>query len=117
MLFSAFLLGLLGSLHCIGMCGPIALALPKQESGPLGAIAGAVLYNSGRILTYMMLGLIIGAFGRGLFLAGIQSWFSVILGALLVAVALLSLNVETYIKQFPAMRCRISSSKACAVAT
>ena len=100
MLYSAFLLGLLGSLHCVGMCGPIALALPNASKG-WGAVAGALLYNLGRILTYLLLGLIIGAFGRGLFLAGVQSWFSVILGILLIVVAILSLNVETYIKRFP----------------
>jgi len=100
MLLSAFLLGFLGSLHCVGMCGPIALALPRTEQR-WGAVAGALLYNLGRILTYLLLGLIIGAFGRGLFMAGVQAWFSVLLGALLIVVALLSLNVETYIKQIP----------------
>lgn len=100
MLLSAFLLGFLGSLHCVGMCGPIALALPRTEQR-WGAAAGALLYNLGRILTYLLLGLIIGAFGRGLFLAGVQAWFSVLLGALLIVVALLSLNVEGYIKQIP----------------
>lgn len=100
MLLSAFLLGFLGSLHCVGMCGPIALALPRTEQR-WGAVAGALLYNLGRILTYLLLGLIIGAFGRGLFLAGVQAWFSVLLGALLIVVALLSLNVEGYIKQIP----------------
>ena len=103
MLYSAFLLGFLGSLHCVGMCGPIALALPKAAHG-WGAAAGALLYNLGRILTYLLLGLIIGAFGRGLFLAGVQSWFSVLIGALLILVALLSLNVESYIKRFPAVQ-------------
>lgn len=100
MLLSAFLLGFLGSLHCVGMCGPIALALPRAEQH-WGAVAGALLYNLGRILTYLLLGLIIGAFGRGLFLAGVQAWFSVLIGALLIVVALLSLNVEGYIKQIP----------------
>lgn len=99
MLLSAFLLGFLGSLHCVGMCGPIALALPRAEQR-WGAVAGALLYNFGRILTYLLLGLIIGAFGRGLFLAGVQAWFSVIIGILLIGVAILSLNVEAYIKQF-----------------
>lgn len=100
MLLSAFLLGFLGSLHCVGMCGPIALALPRTEQR-WGAVVGALLYNLGRILTYLLLGLIIGVFGRGLFMAGVQAWFSVLIGALLIVVALLSLNVEGYIKQIP----------------
>lgn len=85
------------------MCGPIALAIPHSRPG-WRAVGGAVLYNLGRILTYLLLGLIIGAFGRGLFLAGIQSWFSVLIGAGLIIVALFSLNVELYIKQFPSIR-------------
>jgi uncharacterized protein len=100
MLFSAFLLGILGSLHCIGMCGPIALALPRSEPSALAAAGSALLYNAGRIMTYMLLGLIIGAFGRGLFLAGVQAWFSVLIGISLLLVALLSLNIESYFKRF-----------------
>jgi sulfite exporter TauE/SafE len=77
---AAILLGLAGSLHCVGMCGPIALALPIQNSGRLKRIVGAFAYNIGRALMYAALGIIIGLFGQGLQLIGLQQIVSVILG-------------------------------------
>lgn len=89
---TAVILGLVGSLHCAGMCGPLALALPtamRPATGVLPPAATFVLgrfaYNSGRIVTYCVLGLVFGLFGRSLVLAGVQSWLSIILGAALMA--------------------------------
>jgi sulfite exporter TauE/SafE len=80
----ALSLGLLGSLHCAGMCGPIALALPLGRKSNLGKWIGVLSYSAGRILTYALLGLLFGLFGRGLALAGWQQWVSIATGALLV---------------------------------
>lgn len=68
MLWAGFLFGLLGSFHCVGMCGAIALALPGGR-GPR-YVAGRVLYNLGRVSTYALLGAAAGALGQGLRLAG-----------------------------------------------
>jgi sulfite exporter TauE/SafE len=84
-LLTAFVLGLAGSLHCAGMCGPLALALPKTGTGVLSLILGRVGYNLGRILTYCALGLVFGLVGRTLLLAGIQRWLSIALGVVLLA--------------------------------
>jgi len=83
--WTAFILGLVGSLHCAGMCGPLALALPSTGSGLPGFVAGRAAYNLGRILTYCVLGLIFGLVGRTLVLAGIQRWLSIGLGIVLLA--------------------------------
>ena len=77
MLWAGFLFGLLGSFHCVGMCGAIALALP----GPAGAsrfryAGGRVLYNLGRATTYATLGAGAGLLGQGLRLAGVQQGLS-----------------------------------------
>lgn len=99
MLFTAFTFGLLGSLHCIGMCGPLALALPfGQERGRVGRL---LLYNAGRITTYATLGALMGFLGKGVFLVGLQSWLTLILGALLVAIGLFSVQVELKIWSSP----------------
>ena len=82
---SAFALGLFSSLHCIGMCGPIALAVPSARLGWAGRTADALLLNAGRIATYALLGLLFGTFGRGLRLAGLQQGISIALGALILA--------------------------------
>jgi sulfite exporter TauE/SafE len=83
-LLAAFSLGFLGSLHCVGMCGPIAMALPVHGKGLGFRILGIYLYNSGRILTYGVLGAILGALGMGMKLAGYQQVLSITLGILLL---------------------------------
>jgi sulfite exporter TauE/SafE len=88
-LCSGFLLGLLGSAHCAGMCGPLALALPGNPR-PGAFFVGRSAYNSGRILTYSALGAVFGMFGRTLAMAGFQRWLSISLGLVLLAGLLLS---------------------------
>src|SRR5215471_9100040 len=71
--WTAFLLGLVGSLHCAGMCGPLALALPTCSQSTPGFLAGRFAYNLGRLVTYCALGLVFGLLGRTLVLAGLFS--------------------------------------------
>lgn len=82
------LVGLVGSLHCAGMCGPLALALPVPPDARIRYITGRLLYNVGRTVTYMALGAIAGAVGRKLFMAGAQQTVSIVLGVLLLLFAL-----------------------------
>ncbi|MCB0561895.1 MAG: sulfite exporter TauE/SafE family protein [Phaeodactylibacter sp.] len=100
-LWTAFTIGLLGSLHCVGMCGPIALSLPYQGSHRWHTAGNVLLYNIGRVATYGLLGLFIGLVGRGFFLAGFQSYVSIGLGILLLAIALFSINVESRLLRIP----------------
>lgn len=87
-IWSALAIGFLGSFHCIGMCGPIALALPGK-SAPTGMlIFGRLLYNLGRVVTYSILGIIFGFIGQSIALAGFQQSVSIILGAAIVIGAL-----------------------------
>jgi hypothetical protein len=83
--WTAFVLGLFGSLHCAGMCGPLALALPAAGRNAAGFFAGRLAYNLGRIVTYCAIGIVFGLLGKTLLLAGIQRWVSVTLGVLLLA--------------------------------
>jgi sulfite exporter TauE/SafE len=85
-LFSGFLIGFLGSIHCIGMCGPIALTLPASTRYQF--VAGRALYNLGRVVTYSGMGAVAGFFGRGLHLAGLQQTASIVIGVLLVLTVL-----------------------------
>lgn len=81
MLWTAFMLGLVGSLHCAGMCGPLAMAVPVVGSGRAGIISSRLLYNLGRIATYAVLGLVAGLVGQTFALAGLQRWVSLAAGA------------------------------------
>jgi hypothetical protein len=86
---SALMLGLVGSLHCAGMCGPIAIALPLNSRSWISRISGGLLYNAGRTLTYALLGAIFGLAGMGLALGGMQHWISIILGAIMILTVLI----------------------------
>ena len=88
--WTAFILGLVSSAHCAGMCGPLALAMPGAGTSGPRFWAGRLGYNLGRILTYTALGVVFGLVGRTLFLAGLQRWLSVGLGAALLAGLLIS---------------------------
>ncbi len=76
----AFALGLLGSLHCAAMCGPLLLALPVPAGGAGRFVAGRIVYQLGRIATYCLLGVVAGLVGKSIFLAGLQRGLSIALG-------------------------------------
>ncbi|MBN9385601.1 MAG: sulfite exporter TauE/SafE family protein [Chitinophagaceae bacterium] len=81
---TAFSLGLISSFHCVGMCGPLVLALPLQHLPARPRILAVFSYHGGRLLTYAMLGGVAGLLGRTVYLAGFQQWFSIILGILIL---------------------------------
>lgn len=88
MLYSGFILGLISSLHCIGMCGPIAMMLPLDHNNPSKKVVQLLTYHAGRITAYMAFGLVFGLLGKGLFLAGMQQQLSVVIGILMIAFVL-----------------------------
>jgi len=79
-IWTGFIIGFLGSFHCVGMCGPIALALPFGEQYNFKLALGRLLYNIGRSITYAIFGAIFGLFGKGIEVVGLQKWASIILG-------------------------------------
>ena len=83
-LWTGFLIGLVGSLHCAGMCGPIALFLPNPGRSPVTRLVGRLIYNGGRLLTYAFLGMLSGMAGQAFFMAGWQRWLSIGLGVFLI---------------------------------
>lgn len=85
--FAGLLLGFIGSLHCVGMCGPLALALPFQ-SGNGSVIVNQFLYQSGRIVSYILLGLLAGLIGQSFFIAGWQQGLSIVSGVLIIIIGL-----------------------------
>ena len=86
---SALVLGLLGSFHCIGMCGPIAFMLPVDRENSVRKAGQVFVYHFGRIFSYALLGLLFGWIGKGLYLFGMQQWLSVVIGILMIVVVLL----------------------------
>lgn len=62
----AFLTGLMGSGHCIGMCGGLVGALSLSEAGRKDGWLFHLLYNAGRIITYTFIGAVVGWLGSAL---------------------------------------------------
>lgn len=89
MLYTGFIFGLLGSLHCIGMCGPIALMLPVDSHNQAKKINQIITYHIGRLTAYASIGFIFGLLGKGLFLAGIQQKLSIFIGIAMILVILI----------------------------
>lgn len=101
-----FVLGLVSSLHCLQMCGPIVISYsvaagfaPTPLTTPhkfnLASLPQHLAYNLGRVLTYSALGAIAGLLGRGVDFAGRLAGFSraamIVSGALMVMAGILML--------------------------
>jgi sulfite exporter TauE/SafE len=106
--------GLLGSAHCIGMCGPMALAL--GAGWPLASnLRRQLVYSAGRISTYAFCGAA-AAFGslwiasqtRYLLLA--QAWLAILAGLLLLLIGLASAGL------LPAPAARVAATAPCGAA-
>lgn len=83
-IIAAIVLGFLGGFHCVGMCGPIAMALPVHNKSSLQKVISILMYNSGRIVTYTAFGLLFGAIGKSFALFGLQQILSIVLGSLIL---------------------------------
>jgi sulfite exporter TauE/SafE len=94
----AFLTGLVGSMHCVGMCGAIVLAYSTQgikgNGRPPHRLLSHFSYNAGRVLSYALAGAVLGFLGHGLAaIQGVGYWFSLISGILLIILGLLLTRV------------------------
>ncbi len=95
----ALVLGLLGSLHCLGMCGPLALAVPFPKDK---RVVGIGAFNLGRIFTYALLGTLMGFIGSLFVLGGFQRIFSLTTGILILSLVIapfLSKHLDKYIEK------------------
>jgi sulfite exporter TauE/SafE len=79
-----FFMGLIGSIHCIGMCGPLVMALPISQQTNFQKWQSILLYNAGKISSYSLLGIIFGLFGSQLPLYGVQENLSIVMGSIMI---------------------------------
>lgn len=82
-MISALLIGLLGSFHCVGMCGPLMITFTGKSTHPVKTFA---LYHSGRLMVYTFIGLLFGILSTSLWFFEFQQTGSIILGLLIVIV-------------------------------
>lgn len=102
----AFLLGLLGSLHCAVMCGPLMLSLPLPKQNYFKAALHLLLYQLGRVLMYTLMGVLVGFLGESLSLVVSQNTLSLILGLLLVLFTVLYFS-KSYLKVFNSFQSKL----------
>lgn len=93
MLYSAFLFGLISSLHCIGMCGPIAMMLPVDRKNPSKKVTQILTFHLGRITAYATIGFVFGFLGKGFYLAGIQQQLSIFIGIMIIFIVLIPVKL------------------------
>jgi uncharacterized protein len=89
MWLTAVILGVAGSLHCLGMCSPLVMAVTSLRPS---AILNRVVYNSGRIMVYAIMGSLVASAGLVLPLHKFQNLISMVLGAALVIIGCLGIR-------------------------
>lgn len=93
MLIAAFILGFTGSLHCIGMCGPIALMVGSKAQQHV--LMYRLLYNIGRTLTYVAMGVVVGLLGKIIQWGSVQGKISIGVGVMILILLAIP-KVQTY---------------------
>lgn len=94
MLYTALILGLVSSLHCVGMCGPLVMMLPYSKEARMRVFFETLTYNLGRVLTYAFLGLLFGFLGKGIAFVGFSQVLSVVFGLIFIVLAIKKQGLE-----------------------
>ena len=103
LIISALALGFASGFHCIGMCGPIALSMGISGKKTANQYLQNLTYQFGRIITYSILGAVVGVVGQGFQFAGFQRYLSVIAGIMLIVMALFSFGGTDFTSRIPAV--------------
>lgn len=102
---AGLILGFIGSFHCAGMCGAIAMSLPAVEKNGFqksGFLRGRLLYNAGRIITYTFLGIVFGLAGERLNMIGLQQGAAMLIGVIILA-GLISPKIYSRLYSIPVL--------------
>lgn len=83
---TAFTIGIMGSSHCVGMCGPLALAIPLNNHQKFYRLLGILNYFLGKTLTYGILGLFSGMLAKVINVAGFQQYLSIFAGVSILVI-------------------------------
>ncbi len=86
---SGFSIGILGSFHCVGMCGPLALALPVHYLSPYNKFFSILFYNLGRAVSYTSMGVFFGLIGQSFVLFNLQQVLSIGAGTVILIILLI----------------------------
>jgi len=102
-LLAALTLGLLGSMHCIGMCGPLMLAVPSSAKAKWKFVVERIVYNVGRTITYGVLGVVLGLVGKSL-LVSIQQDVSIALGIIVLFTVVIPFGLKSKVEKYSPLK-------------
>ncbi len=95
LLIAVFFASVLGSMHCVGMCGPLAILASSSKASGLRRLHGLLAYHGGRIVAYSVLGWMVGAIGMGVHQTGnwmgLQRLATQLAGGSMLVIGLLSI--------------------------
>ncbi len=95
LLGTVFIASLLGSLHCVGMCGPFALIASSQPDSRKSTLIPTACYSLGRLVTYAIVGIAFGSLGmalnQGTSFAPWQQTATYVAGGLMILVGMVAL--------------------------
>lgn len=109
-LLAALTLGILGSLHCIGMCGPLVLAVPSSAQTRWKFVVERIVYNFGRAITYGVMGVVLGLIGKSI-LASIQQDLSIILGVSILLMVAVPFGLKSKVEKYSPLKFLYSGVK------
>ena len=101
LVISAIGLGFASGFHCIGMCDSIALSMGLTKQQQTNFYLQNLTYQFGRILTYTILGAILGIIGEGFEMAGFQQVLTISVGIMLIIMALFSFGGKDFASRIP----------------
>ncbi len=101
LIISALGLGFATGFHCIGMCGPIALSLGLTKSQAVNFHLQNLTYQFGRIVTYSLMGAVLGIVGKGFEMAGFQKYLTIAVGVMLIVMAVFSFGGKDFASKVP----------------
>jgi len=102
-LLAALTLGLLGSIHCIGMCGPLVLAIPTNATSRWKYFLERVIFNLGKAVTYGIMGAGLGLVGRGI-LMNVQQDVSIVLGVTILLTVAIPIGFRSKLEKFSPLK-------------
>jgi sulfite exporter TauE/SafE len=111
LLLSALVLGIGSGFHCIGMCGPIAMSMGLTRKQAANYHLQNLTYNFGRIVTYSLLGAVLGIVGEGFQVAGLQQYLTIAVGVVLMMMALFSFGSKDFASRIPFLSSSLLSVK------
>lgn len=93
-IIAAIILGLGGSLHCVGMCGPLIISIPFEQNTGIKKITAIIVYFFSKAAIYAVMGAFFALIGWSFKIITLQQWLSVVAGIFIILFAVYPLYFQ-----------------------